>query len=64
MLAELDMRNSEMEFELDPAVWEEAEQENKGKDRNRVHVGSAEFAHLENFDMNELCAVVTVCGRK
>ena len=32
--------------------------------RNRVHVGSKEFEHLKNFDMNELCARVVVTGRK
>ena len=32
--------------------------------RNRVHVGSKEFAHLARFDVNELCARVIVTGRK
>ena len=32
--------------------------------RNRVHVGSKEFAHLGKFDVNELCARVVVTGRK
>ena len=32
--------------------------------RNRVHVGSAEFEHLASYDVNELCARVVVTGRK
>ena len=32
--------------------------------RNRVHVGSADFSHLSQYDVNELCCRVVVCGRK
>jgi arsenite methyltransferase len=32
--------------------------------RNRVHVGSKEFEHLKNFDMNAICARVVVCAVK
>lgn len=32
--------------------------------RNRVHVGSAEFRHLRDFDLNSICARVVVTGRK
>ena len=32
--------------------------------RNKVHVGSAEFEHLASYDVNELCARVVVTGRK
>ena len=33
-------------------------------ERNRVHVGSQEFRHLEKYNMNEICARVTVVGTK
>ena len=38
----------------------------KDKDRAKsaVHVGSAEFKHLANLDMNDICARVVVFGRK
>lgn len=32
--------------------------------RNAVHVGSPEFRHLQQFDMNALCARVVVTGRR
>jgi hypothetical protein len=32
--------------------------------RNRVHVGSAEFRHLQDLDMNDLCERVVLVGRK
>ena len=33
-------------------------------ERKRVHVGSKEFEHLKNFDMNKLCARVVFHGKK
>jgi hypothetical protein len=33
-------------------------------DRNRVHVGSEEFKHLKEFDMNKICSRVTVIATK
>jgi len=33
-------------------------------ERKRIHVGSAEFQHLENYDMNKLCARVILYGEK
>jgi len=32
--------------------------------RRKIHVGSPEFKHLENFSMNELCARVIFYGKK
>ena len=32
--------------------------------RKQIHVGSAEFNHLKDFDMDELCARVVLHGRK
>ena len=32
--------------------------------RKKIHVGSAEFEHLENYDMNQLCARVVLHGYK
>jgi len=34
------------------------------KGRSKIHVGSSEFKHLENFDMNQLCARVVLHGMK
>lgn len=34
------------------------------KDKNRVHVGSDEFKHLKNYDMNKITARVTVIAQK
>jgi len=35
-----------------------------GRNRKKIHVGSEEFKHLENFDMNQLCARVILHGKK
>ena len=59
----IDTSDSLMAFEIDDASPEAAESSNNAQ-RNRVHVGSKEFEHLKNFDMNELCARVVVTGRK
>ena len=32
--------------------------------REKIHVGSTEFKHLEGYDMNDLCARVVVYGEK
>eukprot|EP00092_Neocalanus_flemingeri_P001211 GFUD01001290.1.p1 GENE.GFUD01001290.1~~GFUD01001290.1.p1 ORF type:complete len:595 (+),score=168.40 GFUD01001290.1:46-1830(+) len=32
--------------------------------RKKIHVGSSEFDHLENYDMNQLCARVVLYGVK
>lgn len=32
--------------------------------RNQVHVGSKEFEHLKNYDMNKICARVVVYAKK
>jgi hypothetical protein len=33
-------------------------------DRNKVHVGSSEFKHLKDYDMDKICARVCVVGKK
>jgi len=38
--------------------------QNANPDRNRVHVGGDDFKHLENFDMDEICARVCVSAFK
>ena len=49
----------------DPAQPEEdADSYRPQGGRKRIHVGSEEFKHLENFDMNELCARVILYGKK
>ena len=32
--------------------------------RKQIHVGSSEFEHLKDFNMNELCARVILYGKK
>ena len=59
----IDTSDSLMAFEIDGSSPEVADTANNAQ-RNRVHVGSEEFEHLKNFDMNELCARVVVTGRK
>lgn len=63
----VDDSDSSMSIELPVEVLEMPEVENpnnpKGK-RNKVHVGSAEFSHLEDYDMDALCARVCVVARK
>ena len=43
---------------------QEAPKEENLPDRNKVHVGSDEFKHLKDYDMNKICARVTVIGKK
>ena len=61
---EVDLSDPLMTFELegDDAHGEEQEVGNNG--RKRIHVGSEDFKHLENYDMNKLCARVILHGRK
>mmetsp|Transcript_8410 Transcript_8410/g.14073 ORF Transcript_8410/g.14073 Transcript_8410/m.14073 type:complete len:172 (+) Transcript_8410:1297-1812(+) len=47
--------------QADPSA-EQTEVDNP--DRNKVHVGSEEFKHLKEYDMNKICARVTVIGEK
>ena len=54
-----------MAFELDEAASsEQAAPPAARPSRNRVHVGSKEFDHLKEWDMNALCARVVVTGVK
>jgi len=55
----VDMSNSEMQFEI-----EDEEQEKTSSERTKIHGGSAEFRHLQEYDINAMCARVTVFGRK
>jgi len=54
----VDDSDDKMSYEL-PKECEELNPE-----RFSVHVGGGEFEHLEDFDMDELCARVCVVGRK
>jgi len=47
-------------FENGGPAASEAERSN----RKKIHVGSDDFKHLENFDMNKLCARVILHGKK
>jgi len=57
---DVDSSDSAMQFELDLSP----EESKTSEDRNKVHVGSEEFKHLQQFDMNEICARVVVSGKK
>jgi SAM-dependent methyltransferase len=56
----VDDSDSSMTVELPEEVLENG----VNPERNRVHVGSDEFKHLENYDMDEICARVCVFARK
>lgn len=67
----VDKSDTAMQFELPDIANDNGEtkanptgatQDERG--RNQVHVGSPEFAHLQEMDMNKLCARVVVAGRK
>ena len=61
----VDDSDSKMTFEeLEPEFSEGVEEEAEQSERRRIHVGSAEFKHLENYNMNELCARVVLYGVK
>lgn len=57
---DVDSSDSAMQFELDLSP----EESKTSEARNKVHVGSDEFKHLQQFDMNEICARVVVSGTK
>jgi len=59
---DVDLSDTLMTFELEGEGEEVAEEEDSG--RKKIHVGSEEFKHLENYDMNKLCARVILHGRK
>lgn len=75
---EIDASDSAMAFEIPMDAEEEGEAHGEANDeahgeasadelapkRNRVHVGSADFSHLSQYDVNELCCRVVVTGRK
>jgi arsenite methyltransferase len=64
----IDDSNSLMQYEL-PEDWveeqkNENEKDDKAQERFKVHVGSDEFKHLADYNMNEICARVCVVARK
>lgn len=59
----VDDSNSLMSFEL-PDYDASQAQESSNSNRNKVHVGSDEFSHLKDFNMNELCARVNLYAVK
>ena len=61
----VDDSDSLMSFELPEGVDSQPEtQDAEARAKNQVHVGSKEFEHLQNYDMNALCARVAVIGTK
>lgn len=66
----VDDTNSLMSYELPEEAEADLLEEEKKiidkalPDRNKVHVGSSEFKHLQEYDMNKICARVTVIGTK
>lgn len=40
------------------------EEQKEQANRNKVHVGSEEFKHLKDYDMNKICARVCVIAKK
>ena len=55
----IDDSNSEMSMEIPDEVLEES-----NPARSKVHVGGAEFDHLDDYDMDAICARVCVVARK
>ena len=55
----VDDSDGSMSMELPVAVME-----NDNPDRNKVHVGSSDYGHLEDYDMDELCTRVCIVARK
>lgn len=55
----VDDTDSAMTMEIPEDVLQDSNPE-----RNRVHVGGEEFKHLENYDMDEICARVCVSAYK
>ena len=65
MLEEIGFRNVSVD-DSDSKMTFEEEELNVDTDSNRykIHGNSEEFKHLENFDMNSLCARVVLAGIK
>lgn len=59
----IDDSDSKMTFEEDDLQVESVEGE-VDDTRYRIHGNTPEFKHLENFDMNQLCARVVLFGTK
>ena len=62
----VDMSNSEMQFEIE-GLEDQKEKDKKDYNeagRKQIHGASKEFDHLQEYDINALCARVTVFGRK
>lgn len=55
----IDDSDSEMSMEIPDEIVEEA-----NPSRSKVHVGGADFDHLEDYDMDALCARVCVVAKK
>jgi len=55
----IDDSDSEMSMEIPDEVLEDS-----NPARSKVHVGGAEFDHLEDYDMDAICARVCVVARK
>jgi len=55
----VDDSDGSMSMELPVEVME-----NDNPGRNKVHVGSSDYGHLEDYDMDELCARVCIVARK
>ena len=67
----VDQSDSLMAFDLDYEPEPDAaagaagqQQQQQQPERNKVHVGSPEFRHLRNYDVNALCARVVVTAVK
>jgi len=60
----VDDSDSSMSMELPIEVLEGDSRNVNDPQRNKVHVGSTEFSHLEEYDMDALCARVCVVARK
>lgn len=58
----VDDKNSEMSYEIpdfdEVTAAEQEVTDQASRDRHKVHVGSSEFKHLRDYDMNKLCARV------
>ena len=68
----VDMSNSEMQFEIEGledtrgslVKDKEEPKEVNEQGRKQIHGASKEFEHLKEYDINAICARVTVFGRK
>lgn len=62
----IDMENDELEWEMDENIFaaDELNNDENSNKRHKVHVGSSEFKHLEDMNMNEICARVVAYGEK